>query len=302
MRRALAVGATLVVVSSGCGKGLGPSAPDAAAPRVLVVMSGETGQPVAGGRVVLETGSLQTNERGEVVIPGGANGDIEVHAEGFLSRGTRLPRKGRLTLWPTRPSYPQQYVRDLLYKPSRATAAFMASVPDEPLHRVVTTRVSVVPSSELRADARALQAHRSAVAEINEATELRVVFTVDAEPVAGAVVFRTYLDRNLDVAGRAYRELRGDVIVGGRVAFQSRPIARDSRYVAHELGHVLGLQHSTVTTDMMYYQCGDACPRSFTDNERLTIRLLLQRPPGNRFPDDDRVVLGGAPTIAAGGE
>ena len=42
-----------------------------------------------------------------------------------------------------------------------------------------------------------------------------------------------------------------------------------------------------VSTDMMYYSVSDASPHTFTDNERLTIHLLLPRAPGNLYPDRD---------------
>jgi hypothetical protein len=38
---------------------------------------------------------------------------------------------------------------------------------------------------------------------------------------------------------------------------------------------------------MMYYTAHLTSPEVFTANERLTIKLLLQRAPGNQFPDRD---------------
>jgi hypothetical protein len=39
---------------------------------------------------------------------------------------------------------------------------------------------------------------------------------------------------------------------------------------------------------MMYYLADAGSPARFTPNELLTIAMLLQRPPGNRYPDNDR--------------
>jgi hypothetical protein len=124
------------------------------------------------------------------------------------------------------------------------------------------------------------------VAEIDAVTRGAVVFSIDPEPSA-SVVFRTSIDSQAAVTGAVtYRNLRDNAITGGRIVYSSAAVARDLRYVVHELGHVLGLQHSTTATDMMYYAARSDSPVVFTDNERLSVMLLLQRSPGNRYPDD----------------
>jgi hypothetical protein len=231
---------------------------------------------------------LRTDARGRVAVTGG--GPLDVRARGYLLRESAVrPDHDTITLWPVDGAYPADYVRSLLYKPAYLTRDDLDGVPDMPLARIVARRVSVAPTAALRSDAAAMRAHREAVAAINEATEGRVLFLLDP-PAGGEVVFETVLDDESSADALAYRDLRDGAVVGGKVVFATLSAARDPRFLAHELGHALGLQHSTVPTDMMYFACGDRSPYAFTENERRTIRLLLQRPPGTRFPDNDRSV------------
>ena len=48
----------------------------------------------------------------------------------------------------------------------------------------------------------------------------------------------------------------------------------------------------------MFFEARDDGATSFTPAERLTVRLLLQRRPGNHYPDNDRD--DDAPGVAAG--
>jgi hypothetical protein len=259
-----------------------------AEPPVVTVVSGETGLPVPGALVVTEGRTLRTDVHGRVTVA--RSGHLDVRARGYLLRESAVhPDRDTITLWPVDGAYPADYVRSLLYKPAYLTRDDLDGVPDMPLARIVARRVAVRPKASLRSDAGVMQAHREAVAAINEATERRVVFSID--PPAGAeVVFETVLDETSTADALAYRDLKDGAVVGGKVVFATLSAARDPRFLAHELGHALGLQHSTVPTDMMYFACGDRSPYAFTENERRTIRLLLQRPPGTRFPDNDRSV------------
>jgi hypothetical protein len=258
------------------------------------VVAGDTGAPVVGAQVLVGGRAYTTAATGEIPLdnPSFAGVPLRVDTSGFLLRETVSPRTvvdGPITLWPIHGAYSDTYVRTLLYKPSDTTRQEPSPMPDQPLMRVVAGHVSIVPSLVLQADAEAMEAHRRAVDVLNEATEGRVVFTLDTVPT-GPVFFKMLIDESSKDGAFTYRTLRDDAIVGGRVVFSSREgfhPARDVRYVAHELGHVLGLQHSIVATDMMYYTAHVSSPMAFTADEKLTIKLLLQRQPGNRYPDRD---------------
>lgn len=280
----------------GCGGS--PTSPVSVPLRMLRVIAGDTGEPVVGAQLILDGRSYTTTTSGEVALESEALGGhpVRVDSPGFLLRETHTPvvAESAISLWPLRGQYSETYVRTLLYKPSDTTQREPSPLPDQPLMRVVASHVSVVPSVELRADAEAMEAHRKAIEAVNEATAGRVVFTLDEKPTSH-VVFRLVLDAQSRDGAFTYRTLKDSAIVGGRIVYSNRPSfrpARDVRYVAHELGHALGLQHSIVATDMMYYTAHLTSPEIFTEAEKLTIKLLLQREPGNRFPDRDRMIAG----------
>jgi len=283
-RKALLAGG-LALLGCACNGGTPVGGPTSG-PRPLTLVSGDDGHPVAGASVSVGGATMTSDAQGRVMLAPGAAGDVEVLADGFLLRQTPVGSGDSIALWPVRPQYPGAYIRDLIYKPSPSTREISSAEPDEPLMRVTAGRASVVLASELQSDQRIVAAHDQAIAEINRATQGRVLFT--RGDAAADVVFRAGLDDAAGAGALAYRTLRSGAIVGGRIVYGSRAVARDVRYVAHELGHALGLQHSTVRSDMMYFAAGSASPEAFTSNERLTIALLLQRRPGNRFPDDDR--------------
>jgi Matrixin len=267
---------------AGCGgrgdSGLSPSL----APRSVQLLSGDDGAPVAGASVRIGTRTAVADAQGRITVEAWDAEALDVEAAGFLPRQTSLGQADRFTLWPVGPSYPEAYVRRLLY-----TAAGR-SAQDQPLRRPVASSVSVVLSDELQRDAEASSAHRRAAGLLTEATAGAVRFDVELTP-RREVVFQASLDASGGSEGAlTYRTLKGDAIVGGRITFSHPRYARDVRFVAHELGHALGLQHSLDARDMMYSPCGADCAEAFSDRERLTIRLLLQRRPGNTYPDRDR--------------
>jgi hypothetical protein len=253
--------------------------------RYVTVVSGDTDLPVVGAQVSVGGKRWTTDDAGHVPLPVEAAGSVHIAAEGFLSRQTRLGQ-GRLTLWPVGPGRGPEYVRAIIYRSSAAGGAARRDV-DQPLQRVEAARVVVLPSRAIVGDAEAMAAHRLAIAEINGATEGRVAFSLGGS-TAGAVLFAVDIDPRLAWLAATYKRLQGHAIVGGHIAVASRSAARDARFLAHELGHALGLQHSAAPTDLMYFEALEGGATSFTPAERVTIRLLLQRASGNHYPDNDR--------------
>jgi hypothetical protein len=274
----------VIVVLTGCGCG-GPFSPTLNAGNAvsLRVISGETGDPVAAAVVVIDGRRTVTDTDGLAVID--TPGDAQIESPRFIPRRTTA-RPGTVTLWPRGEAYPDSYVRALLYQRAYQTHESALGA-QAPMRRVIAASVDIVPAPALYNDPAARLAHEQAAASLTEATDGQVVFNVRATAATGILV-RSFVDATLP-AGDALtdRDLRGDTIVGGRIGYGSIGVARSARFIAHELGHLLGLEHSTVRTDLMYYAVDRDRPPVFSANERLTIRLLLQRAPGNRFPDTD---------------
>jgi hypothetical protein len=258
----------------------------------VLLVSGDDAQPVAGAAVQIGGQRFVSDTSGRVDLGPALDGDIDVQSARFLTRETQLGDTRTLTLWPTGPQYPEDYVRHLLYKDAASTRSEPSLSADSPLRRVMAPTIGVVLDPELWDDRPARGAHERAVALLNETTEGRVRFELRSSG-RGGVAFRVYVDGSATAAGAlTFRDLVRNEIVGGRIAYANLGAARSERFAAHELGHALGLQHSIRPSDLMYYAAPQAAAAAFSDQERLSIRLLLQRRAGNRYPDNDRTVSG----------
>lgn len=254
----------------------------------MVLTSGEDDQPVAGATVHVGGERFVSDANGRVDLGPALDGEIDVQAAHFLTRETALGAGRTLTLWPTGPGYPEDYVRHLLYKEAASTRNLPSLSADAPLRRVMATVVTIVPDEALWADRPARAAHERAVELLNEATEGRVRFELRSSGHSG-VVFHAYVDGTATAAGAlTFRDLIRNEIVAGRIVYANLGAARSERFATHELGHVLGLQHSIRPSDLMYYAAPQMAAAAFSAQERLSIRLLLQRRAGNRYPDNDR--------------
>ena len=86
------------------------------------------------------------------------------------------------------------------------------------------------------------------------------------------------------------------VITRCEVVYRDIEVVR-SNTTLHELGHTFGLNHSPDRAEIMGVRRLGA-PEQFSPRERLAMTLMLKRPPGNLFPDNDRQ----APALRALGE
>ena len=296
----------LVAVTCGCGGGksaspVSPSTPPPRVPASLVVISGETGQPAGGATVVIAGQNLRADASGQITVPPSSpiGAFVDLIAPGFLDRQTSL-REGsappRLSLWPRlSPSgLDENFTATLVY----TSTADGAPTGGQVLRRLrpVTTAVYVVLSSSLLNDSESVGWHQLAADSINVATGGRVIYQLSANPPPGAIVVNVSYDPANSGCGERVRgfsstRLTGGEIVGGTIVYCASDAPR-SGTVVHEMGHSFGLFHSPNRTDVMYFSFVSGRSDVYTPREALAMRLMLDRPSGTRFPDNDRETSG----------
>jgi hypothetical protein len=286
-----------------CGGSSTPSTPTApptpdtsfASGTALSVTSGETGQPVAGAHVVVSGRPYDTDASGQVTladpVPYGAL--VDVAAPNFLNRQTLLRKNGsrRFVLWPrsTPGGLYESYTAQLVYTAGTADPPPIGSSPLERL-RQGTTQVVVAVSDEIRLEPRLNDVHQISVALINEALAGKITYVLSPTKPTIGVVFEARVDPADplcvdDVLAYTVTSHQSGEIVGGKMVYcAANPV--NPTLVGHELGHTAGLNHSPESGDLMYPFVYGA--RRFSRGETLTLNMLLERPGGNRFEDNDR--------------
>lgn len=260
---------------------------------VLRLVSGEDGTPVAGAVVRLAGREARADSEGAVTLTREAalGTSLRVDAAGFLTRRTLLRSADETTfaLWPSESptGLDADYTEALVY-----TSAALGNTSDrEALDRpgLDTPFVSVLPDDAIRSDGIALENLRAAAAELSAATGA-IAYRLDAAPGSTPVTFaidpedETIVEDNLRAFTRCWLDRL--VITRCEVVLRSLDVAR-SPTVLHELGHSFGLNHSPDAREIMGVRRLSS-PSRFSPRERLVMRLMLTRRPGNLFPDDDR--------------
>jgi hypothetical protein len=315
-RLAATVSALSLAAHSACGGG-GPAAPTRAVPVTpaaatrLVVVSGETGQPIAGAAVTVDGRGHATDAAGEVLLdelarPGAM---VDVVVPGFFDRQTIL-RVGtsRMSLWPRQSltGLNEHTTAELVYTPGAqcCPAETVAAAPLRRVHPTIANFTVVLPA-RYRGNDGIRAAFQEAVSLAGAASGARVVFTLADEGAGPRIDVAVGPDpaNRPNVAAVAERQFDAQgYITGGRILFViegylsgERPRWELVTIVAHELGHFLGLGHST-TPGLMSVVAGRgnnyayfAANRDFSPAEKLVIDLMYDRRSGTRFPDNDRL-------------
>jgi hypothetical protein len=268
----------------------------------VTVVSGETGLPLAGARVIAAGGEHIADSAGNVTLPPGMSSFalVDLSATGFYDRQTtmgRLDAGGRFTMWPIESptGMTQFFTAQVVYTWNDAAgptlsmgrwAAGISSVEvimlgpdDNPEYREMTPHMVDMLRRGLSVVNDAL-AGRIVYGEPTDGSDqpgngrLRVRFNPDSPScVDRTVAHVTYVE---------YPALRNVFVTFCGIETASRLST-----VVHELGHSLGLRHSAGEYDVMYPYTSTRV-ETFSARERLALSLMLQRGPGNRFPDNDR--------------
>lgn len=270
-----------------------PPADSIAAGTVLRLVSGETDEAIDEATVTV-AGRTYTSVAGMVTLVEKAplRSELAVQSPGILERHTLLrdPSQTRFTLWPARSptGIDEGYTQALVYTQPNGP---------NPLWRLArgTTNVVVVPSADIRADDGALKAHQEAADRVSAATGGQVVYVLGSQRPASGVYVETRFDvgdptcaqPNVLAFERGF--VRGYEIVRAEIVFCDYKVARTPS-VTHEMGHTFGLFHSPDKGELMYAYYNGHGSVDFSPRESLEMRLMLQRPGGNVFPDDDRAV------------
>jgi hypothetical protein len=289
----------------GCGSDTPTSPPPPAAsaePAGFVVVSGETLQPVAEARVIVGGTEYTTGADGRVSLPAPPGGGalVDILAPGFFDRQTTAGRvqNGRYTVWPRESPtrLTEHATAEIVYTSAGIGEEHVLGA--SPLRRwagnvnsvgVVFQGPEVDPAYRPWAP-RALAAQEAAIHGINAATGGRPAYAGSqaAAATAGRVNVRIFPDYTTCQEGRylAVASVPDGEFARTTVTFCSERAAEDVSVAIHELGHTFGLRHSSDRADVMLAVGRN--PEAFSTRESLLMGLMLQRPGGNQFPDNDR--------------
>ena len=303
-RLTLLVATATVVVASSCGDSgsttTNPTPPPttsipAPTSSTLNVASGENGQPVQGAAVTAGGSTQTTGADGRVVTSSAlARGQlIDIVAEGFFDRNTLYRADRRFTLWPltTDSGLEPDITQRLVY-----TGRSEVSVPGElPMARPSTEQPIVIwiePS--VPNDPRVDRVVGDAVAAMEQALQGRLTIEVTRTEPSSGTVWHVRIDPDAtstsEFAANTSFRFTGEEI--SRVFLSYRTLSflvDDGRLITKMMGSAFGMLGSPSPNDRMsdegWWMRG---PNDFSPRERLVMRLMLQRPAGNRWPDNDR--------------
>lgn len=302
MSRSFFILTVAAVLLQACGDD-GPSSPTptpsaatttAPASTVLTIVSGETSEPVEGARVLVGGESFVTDESGRAQVGALRPGEnLDILAEGFFDRQTlyRSSSEPKLSLWPlaSDTGLTQDLTQRLVY-----TGFGRDAVRGElPLRRPpLGEAIQIFVDPEIAGDPRVTRVVEGSIAAMRAALHDRLAFVVTASAPVRGVVWHVFIDPDaVDSEFIATTELRFEnrEVVGAELGFRRLDdLVDNERLMTNNMGNAFGLTHSFDVNDRMYYDWWRRRPNDFSPKESLVMRLMLERPAGNRWPDNDR--------------
>lgn len=252
----------------------GPAAPTSG--YSLWIVSGADGSPVRGAAVVIEGRAYQSDDRGKVTVaaPLGAWA-TDVEAAGFLPRRTTTAANQVISLWPAANDAEAEALRQMVYQRGGARDGVLYP-PDSGQFLLTIDQASNINSPDARDAWR-----REAIvfgSMFGLSYELSYAFQYETNEVAVRV----------RPAGTA-----------GCVPVPAWGFCRDSPwYKSFTVLPEKATDPATIRRVLASWFLGpnplpgfmnaDAPADDFSPLEMQTIRMILQRPVKNRWPDDDR--------------
>ncbi len=276
--------AGVLVCGLGCSQGerlTGSSPTSPTAPplpeyrRPIQITSGADQAPVAHARVLINDEYHESDQNGQVqpdfYTDASMGATFDVEAPGFLPRKTRIPADRVITLWPAADDTEADAIRQMVY--GRGAPFGEVLVPVEPLEPFYVTLEPTTPDVEAawKAGAESFGARFKLTYSVGYAfnystNEIAVSFADDAAcPTAATLGLCPATDS-------PYRRF----IVLRRRARDPRTIQRVIASWFIGPNPLPGLMNAVAPTD------------DFSALEIQTIRMILQRPRPNRWPDTDR--------------
>jgi hypothetical protein len=259
----------------------------------LTVVNGETDQPIAGAQVTVAGRPFTSDAAGQIAAPDPvlADAPVEITAAGFLKRETLARSDTRFALWPDKSGFDQNFTREASY--------FPGFTQDGKLSR---PKAGLFVTFSPEVDGEAQAAAGDAAALLTAANGGQVPFGIGAAPPgAGTITIKVnsgaaFFSQNPGASAFAEVPFLGNVIGGpnGTINFKDAGASHIRALVAHELGHHFGLGHPGGVPGLMNAAV-EASRSDYSSAEKLAMKMMLLRRPGNAFPDNDRAVVAATP-------